>query len=432
MSSTEDYARRSALEKHPQLVKKLNNAGNQGKPNGGVADTPVTSDDEHFTKATRGDSALLDDVASFIRRFVCISVEQAEVLSLWTVHTHCAAAADTTPYMHVNSPEKQSGKTRLEEVEELLVANPWFTGRVSAACLTRKIDAQHPTLLLDESDAAFGSGEEYAEALRGILNSGHRRGGSTSCCVGVGANIRFKDFSTFCPKMLAGLNSLPGTIASRSIPIRMQRKTRETQVERFRRKKVEPEAAKLRRRIAAWSKAQLKRLREIDPELPFELSDRQADGAEPLLAIAELVGGNWPQRARDALVKLCTSSDAEDSSLGVRLLCDIAELFSTTKVVKLRSQELVDKLTEIETSPWAECNYGKKLTTHGLAKLLKPFEIFPRNIRFDAVTVKRGYRLAFFLDAWLRYAPAVPEGLVNDARTDAQLDKEESVTGEQL
>ena len=33
--------------------------------------------------------------------------------------------------------------------------SPWLTGRVSAAVLTRKVDGETPTLLLDESDAAF-------------------------------------------------------------------------------------------------------------------------------------------------------------------------------------------------------------------------------------------------------------------------------------
>jgi hypothetical protein len=123
----------------------------------------------------------------------------------------------------ITSAEKESGKTRLLEVFETLVANPWFTGKVSAAVLTRKIDAQHPTLLLDESDAAFGGDKEYAEALRGVLNTGHRKGGKSSCCVGQGANTTFRDFSTFCPKAIAGIGKLPDTVAGRAISVRLKR-----------------------------------------------------------------------------------------------------------------------------------------------------------------------------------------------------------------
>jgi hypothetical protein len=37
-------------------------------------------------------------------------------------------------------------------------------------------------LLLDESDAAFNGEKEYAEALRGILNTGYRRSGAAAAC----------------------------------------------------------------------------------------------------------------------------------------------------------------------------------------------------------------------------------------------------------
>jgi hypothetical protein len=82
---------------------------------------------------------MLRSVFSFIRRFVSLSDSQARVLTLWIIHTHAFPAASATPYMAINSPEKQSGKTRLLEVLKTLVASPWMTGRVTAAVLTRKI-----------------------------------------------------------------------------------------------------------------------------------------------------------------------------------------------------------------------------------------------------------------------------------------------------
>ena len=120
---------------------------------------------------------VLEDVRKFISRFVVLSEAQAAAVTLWILHTHALDAADTTPYLSITSAEKRSGKTRLLEVLDLLVPKPWFTGRTTAAALSRKIDALTPTLLLDESDAAFRSGSEYAETLRGILNSGFRRSG---------------------------------------------------------------------------------------------------------------------------------------------------------------------------------------------------------------------------------------------------------------
>lgn len=142
---------------------------------------------------------VLEALARFIRRYVVVSEPQTVALALWIAHTHAFSAAEATPYISITSAEKESGKTRALEVTELVVARPWLTGRVTAAVLSRKVDAETPTLLLDESDAAFNGEKEYAEALRGILNTGHRRGGNSTVCVSQGGSISYKDFSTFCP-----------------------------------------------------------------------------------------------------------------------------------------------------------------------------------------------------------------------------------------
>lgn len=45
-----------------------------------------------------------------------------------------------------------SGKSRLLEVLELLVLRPWMNIAPSDAVLYRKVDIDHPTLLVDEVD----------------------------------------------------------------------------------------------------------------------------------------------------------------------------------------------------------------------------------------------------------------------------------------
>jgi hypothetical protein len=120
------------------------------------------------------------ELAGFVRRFVVMTPAQSDVAAVWIAHTRCFEASGQTPYLAISSAEKRSGKTRLLEVLELLVARPWLTGRVTAAVLARKVDAERPTLLLDESDAAFRGDKEYSETLRGLLNTGHRRGGRPS------------------------------------------------------------------------------------------------------------------------------------------------------------------------------------------------------------------------------------------------------------
>jgi len=244
---------------------------------------------------------ILDAVVRFVRRFVSLTEAQARAVTVWVAHTHAFDAADCTPYLDINSAEKQSGKTRLLEVLRSLVFCAWFTGRVTAAVLTRKIDAEHPTLLLDESDAAFGGEKDYTEALRGILDTGYRRGGAASCCVGQGASITYKDFSTFCPKAIAGIGRLPDTVADRSIPIRLKR-ARRGEVERLREREAQREGSAIAARLGARCAVSVENLRKARPEIPQSLSDRQADVCEPLLAFADLAGGGWPETAKKALV----------------------------------------------------------------------------------------------------------------------------------
>lgn len=357
-------------------------------------------------------AALLDDVRAFIQRFVILSEAAARVAALWIVHTHTFDAADCTPYLSVTSPEKRSGKTRLIEVTETIVANPWYTGRVTAAVLYRKIDAEAPTLLLDESDAAFSGSEEYSEALRGILNTGHRRGGKATCCVGQGVTISYQDFSTFSPKLIAGIGKLPDTVADRSIPFRLKRKARHEKVERFRLRNVRPEAERLREKLEAWGAQNIEKLRDARPEFPEALSDRQRDGAEALLAIADLAGGDWPEAARRALVSLCCDAQATDDSIGVRLLADIKLLFASSETDKIFSKDICQGLAEIETSPWAEWSNDKAISPGKLARLLSSYSITPGTVRIGPSTAK-GYLLEDFSDAWARYLPK--DGISPDA-----------------
>jgi hypothetical protein len=237
---------------------------------------------------------LLNEVRDFIRRFVVLDDHQADAVALWVAHTHVFDAFGCTPYLAITSAEMRSGKTRLLEVLELLVREALQTANISDAALFRVIAERSPTLLIDEVDAIFNARER--EELRGLLNAGYRRG-AVAHRMG-GANARtLETFPVFCPKAFAGIGDvLPPTLLDRSVPIRLQRRTRDEKVERFRRRHVEPEGHMLRDRLADWLEPQREYLAEQFPHLPEELDDRAQDVWEPLLAIADLAEG-----ARDAV-----------------------------------------------------------------------------------------------------------------------------------
>jgi hypothetical protein len=346
---------------------------------------------------------VLNSVAAFIKRFVSLSEAQSITVALWVAHTHALDAADTTPYLNITSAEKQCGKTRLLEVLGLLAAKPWPTGSVSKAVLVRKLDAEQPTLLLDESDAAFAGDKEYSEALRAVLNSGHSRDGVASLCVGQGTNIQYKDFHIFCPKAIAGIGKLPDTVADRSIPIRMKRRAPNEHVERFRPRFLRAEASEIRKQVADWITPNIPMLRSATPALPNLLSDRQQDGCEPLLAIAETAGADLSQSARTALLEILTGEAAEDNSTGVRLLSDIRDIFDQQRTETFSTFDLLAALCD-EEPQWSEFSYGKPLSSATLARLLKRYGIHHRKLRLGERTLW-GYQRASFEDAWMRYLP---------------------------
>ena len=76
------------------------------------------------------------------------------------------------------------------------------------------------------------------------------------------------------------------------------------------------------------------------PSLPEALSDRQQDGAEPLIMIADLAGGEWPQVGRRALVELCSGAKDRDASIGALLLSDIRHILEAPSADRIASVDL--------------------------------------------------------------------------------------------
>ena len=346
----------------------------------------------------RQTAALLTAVCAFVRRYVVLSDDQAVAATLWAAHTHAIEAADCTPYLHVTAATKRAGKTRLLDVLEPLVPRPWRTDRVSAAVLVRKIDAEHSTLLLDESDAALTTGTAYAETLRGVLNSGYRRSGKVSLCAG---GSGYRDFATFAARPLPG-GQLPDTVADRSIPIRLQRRMVSEPVARWRDRESQAAAAPLATRLAQWARMAVPKLRIARPKLPAALDDRAADVWEPLLAIADRAGDEWPARARQSAEAL--SGRHEDPDPLVQLLGDIRAVLDQEHGAVIPTNVLLDRLVDAEDRPWSEWRRGHPLTARGLACLLGPLGVHPD--RCDTPNGRcRGYRREAFQDAVARYLP---------------------------
>ncbi len=350
---------------------------------------------------TTGD--LLKRVGILIEKYVVLPSEEARTaIELFTLHSWAVEAAHSTPYMAIVSAEKQSGKTRLLEVVALVVREPWHTASTTEAALFRRIEQAEPTLLLDEIDAIFGSNTERTEPLRACLNAGNRRGASVARCVGKGTKMEVRDFSVFCPKVLAGIDTgrLPETIQDRAVMLHMKRRRDGEHVERLRYRFAVEEAAPLRADLEAWAAGAVEELRDAIPELPDELGDRQADAWEPLFAIADLAGGDWPIRARAAAVELSATADGDEVGRGTQLLAGIRGALDGREVIT--TAELLEAINADDELPFGAWREGKGLDARALARLLKPYGSRPRTVRIGQETAK-GYHAADLADLFARY-----------------------------
>ena len=103
-------------------------------------------------------------------------------------------------------------------------------------------------MLFDEVDGIFRGRDEDSKDLKRLLNSGYRTGATVLRTVG--DQHEPKRFSTFSPKLLAGLGGLPDTLESRCVPIVMQRRLPHEQAERLLSARIDGERLSSRQTVA--------------------------------------------------------------------------------------------------------------------------------------------------------------------------------------
>src|SRR5688572_4483812 len=286
-------------------------------------------------------AALLSDLRNTLNRYVVLPEMAAEALALWVVHTYAFTLRQVTTYIGVVSPEKRCGKTTLLELLGLLANRSLTAANISSSAVFRVIEETQPTLLIDEADTFLQGRDELA----GILNAGYRKGNSYVVRVADRRSRKppvgpvpspgdpasssgapqpefgqwstdpvdslnsqptdFAKYSCWCPKVMATIGRLPDTLADRCILITMQRKMPGEKCERLR----HLNAADLRMRCADFVREHRETIAHAQPPIPSTLNDRAADIWEPLFALADLAGGQWPELARQASQKLSASDD---------------------------------------------------------------------------------------------------------------------------
>jgi putative DNA primase/helicase len=287
-----------------------------------------------------------------------------------------------------------------------LVNRPEVASNISSPVFYRAIEELRPTLLVDEVDNLLPGNPQ----LRGILNAGYTREMAyvlrmtneplldPQTGLKIKSGSRLARFSCWGPKAISQIGRLPETLRTRCIIIGMQAKTEQEKCQPF--EEDEARWSRLRRRCARWVLDHAPAIAAARLELPKQLSDRSAQIWEPLVIIADLVGGDWPALAREAAVGL-SGRAATNRPIG-SLLFDIWQLFAIAGEGRMFSRTLVHGLNHLPDRPWGEKRQGKGITEAWLAEQLQPYAIRPRPMRVGEVQA-RGYLEEDFQEAFQRY-----------------------------
>ena len=266
---------------------------------------------EPWPTKVNGDE-LLEDLVCTIKRFCILPDYAPSLIAAWILHAWAHDCFSISPVLSLTSMEQGCGKSMTLNVIQALVPKAESSVHITESAFYRLIDAHKPTLLIDEADTFL----KNHKGIQGMLNAGHKR---TRAYVWRSAKIRGEvqsvRYSIWGPKVIAMIGDLPDKLDECSLSIKLKRKNEGKPVEWWNHKR-EDELLHLRQKAQRWLNDTQDVIeswnRKEAPQLPEGLHGRAADNAIPLCIIAEAIGGDWPERIRDALSVLTGARKGKD------------------------------------------------------------------------------------------------------------------------
>ena len=259
---------------------------------------------------------IADWIGSAFDGWIDAPVEYVDIMVIWAIGTWGLLAGCPPrqagidggpmfyPYLWVTSVDPNSGKSTVLRSLAAAVRRPMSVQRITPPALFRTLAAWQPTPLIDEV-GRFVTGNTD---LEGLLDAACYRDGIVRLVekvgtAGGGETFATRKFFCFSPIAMGGLGAVAPTIRSRSVRLRMTPASASHKPVRLadHMRQVSALAEKVGPHLAAHADAICAQLeRGPTAALPPDLINRDADVWEPLFAVAELIGGDWPGRCADA------------------------------------------------------------------------------------------------------------------------------------
>lgn len=346
-------------------------------------------------------AALLRDLIDKIDQHFATRPYEVLTIALWVMMAWVHEIATYSTILAATSPEPDSGKTTMLGTTSFLVPRPFSVVEATGPNIYRFVDAHKPTFILDEADTIF----KRKPDINSIFNASWTKGTKIPRQVKIGGVYVTVWFDPFCPKAIGVLGSnVPRALASRCITIKTLPKRREDK-QSF--DHVDDEVfATLRRQLARWSGDNASALKNARPLYPANFNNRLQVNWRLLLAVAELAGGQWPKKAREAAEHI--SRTARKPSLGLQLLAAMQKMFVGR--AEITSEEIVTQLRSDLDSIWVDYRGKGQITQRQVADLLEQYDITPHPLHPTKRKnfARRGYKLAQFVDVFARYVPSDP------------------------
>ena len=362
-------------------------------------------------------AAVLKQVEQYLKNYVILHDKAYFPLAVWIVLTYCYEEFNCFAYLAILSPERECGKSRLMEVIETLVYKAWYGITPSPAAIYRML-ANGRALLFDEVEG-FKRNEHRSESMQAILavlNGGHRKGATVPRVErDKDGNFVVHEFPSYGPKAFGAIGTLPDTLLSRCIDVRMQRRRENQPVQRFLAGRVMKQAAPLRAQILAFVRAYKGVFEQCYEQMPDPhcVKDREADLWMPLIAGEAVFDPDRVAEFKQCALELNgrQKKRVQNQTWGTKLLQHIQEVWPQEKEGEKKgspqdrcpSATLVTLLKNMDDSPW---NGDKPLTQTRLASLLEPFDVEPKLLRYGNDPNEkpaRGYEYSPLETAFERY-----------------------------
>jgi len=360
----------------------------QGEKFNGAVSYSVADKFEKYLKAMRegresaNDSKLLADLATYQKRFVVFPQSGLpEVLAAWIQGTYLFPMFQTYPYLRITSATPGCGKSLLGEIIAKLSFNGEFMVAPTEAQLFHLPEVSRGVQVWDEVECGEDSEKKRFSALLPVLLNGYRNGGAVPRQSGKHFEKSTR-YHLFCPRVFIGLTKLPEPALQRTIPVRLEKRTREQKVEHYIGSKHTEEERELKERCLLWALKMAGSVNAFyqDADLRKGLEKLLGPGRAsddiwlPIFAVAsaaKAVGRDSLETLKTAAKQLAIVSTKSFEKPPVPMPAPArAEHPQESSVLALKVLEFSDPLTPEELAQRVSNVHGRKVTAQKISKSL--------------------------------------------------------------